>query len=195
MPPSHGLTGFAAIETVAKKRCLSGSQLAGRSALATACCAPKLPHRRLGAAAGVSRLWAFLGGRRDRLFSRAQARRKHPFGRLPANTENAPDSPQKQEQIQGPEKRLHRTVLRALLLSNQERKAPPFSTRAAAGPACGVGLRKPAHGKRCLRLAGGYANRFADWRCAANPPCRLRCLFIACFQRSQRPNHFKIRSK
>ena len=59
------------------------------------------PHRRIGAAAGVSRPLA-LRAWRDLLFSRAQARRKHPFGRLPADTENAPDSLQKQEQIQGP---------------------------------------------------------------------------------------------
>ena len=37
------------------------------------------PHRRIGAAAGVSRPLA-LRAWRDLLFSRAQARRKHPFG-------------------------------------------------------------------------------------------------------------------
>ena len=105
MPPSHGLTGFAAIETVAKKNdaCPVHSSRAGQLWQPRAARRSR-PHRRLGAAAGVSRPLA-LGAWRDLLFSRAQSRRKYPFGCLPANTENAPDSLQKQEQIQGPEKR------------------------------------------------------------------------------------------
>ena len=198
---SHGLTGFGAIKSGAKKRQISARGRSNRTCPQQMLACGKRAKNRLAANAALRRACGFgnwLAPRRCAansprshrcLFSVRLPRRHRLFHCKNRSKQKAPKT--------APSHGL--TGFAAIKVGAKKRQISARGrsnrTRPQQMLACGKRAKNRLATNVALRRACGFGNRFALRRCAANLPRSHRCLFSVRLPRHHRPFHCKNGSK